>query len=188
MYGPDEFTEDAERLAAGGCDVQARARADERGDQRRARIQQVLAVVQHDQHVAVGDRSAQFVDRRPPRLVDDPHGVRHRGRDQIRVGDGSQVDIGDAVVEHIRHAGDRLDGEPCLADASGTHQRDDPLTHELRSERGYFGTASHEAGERSWHHQPVERRTHHATLPLVVAADRTRTETFDMPFRQEVQV
>ena len=69
---PARFARHAERLTAGGEHRQPRRGAEEGSDQRCGRVEQMFAVVQHQQHVAVAKVLLQRVDGRPAGLVGQP--------------------------------------------------------------------------------------------------------------------
>ena len=69
---PHRFARHAERLAARGEHGQPRRGTEQGDDQLRARLEQVLAVVQHQQHLAVTKVPQQGVHRRATRLIGQP--------------------------------------------------------------------------------------------------------------------
>ena len=63
--------------------VSRRRRTQESHDQRGARVEQVLAVVQHHQHLTVGDEPQQRVHRGAARLIGQAQRAGHRHRHQL---------------------------------------------------------------------------------------------------------
>ena len=70
---------DLERRAAGGDDAQPRATRDERGDVLR-RVQHLLEVVEHEQHVAASDHRPERVESRAALRLGNREGGRDRGQ------------------------------------------------------------------------------------------------------------
>ena len=90
---------DLQRLAAGGQHAQAGAGGQQARGQRRAGVQQVLAVVQHQQQRPRPQGGDQAVQQRHPRRLAHAQGGRHGLGHQRRVGEGGQLHQPDPVRE-----------------------------------------------------------------------------------------
>ncbi len=121
------FARHAGRLTAGRQNLEARAGGQQLGGQRCGGVEQVLAVVQHDQCLPVAHELRQRLHRRAARLVGQAEctgdGHRHHGL----VGDRCQVDVGDAVAILGRNPCRDLNRQPRLARTACTRQRDEPV-------------------------------------------------------------
>ena len=114
---------DRQRLAAGRDDPQARAGAEQRVGQRRGGADQVLAVVEAEDRLAVEqhvDQPLEPVARRRARAVE--HGAlaqaergQRGGHDLDLGGDRRELDHPHAAVDAVHPARERLAGEPRLA-------------------------------------------------------------------------
>ena len=93
-------------------------------------VDDVLAVVEHQQHVAAGQPGHQRLFRRATALLAEPERLGRRGRDSGRVGDGNEVDVAHQSVVALRPVGGDHLGEPGLADAAGPHGGDEPVLPE----------------------------------------------------------
>jgi hypothetical protein len=151
-----------ERAPAGGQDVDVGARRDEvRHDGRDGH--EMLAVVQHDQHLLV-------VQLQPQRLcgglrggVRAAGGCREDGRHETRVGDGRQVDVHDAVAVAACSAPPRSQGEARLAHAARAGERDEPdvRIEQRRFQPGELLVAPEQPLGREW--ENVRRAAHAAS-------------------------
>jgi hypothetical protein len=72
---------DAERLTADCQNAKVRAGAEQRGGELRARVEDMLTVVQQKQHVAVGEVTPHHISREVPRGAADAEHPRHFSRD-----------------------------------------------------------------------------------------------------------
>ena len=91
------------------------------------RVEQVLAVVQHQQHLPVADEPQQRVHRRAARLVGQAERAGGRDRHHVGIGDRRQIDVPDAVAEFGGDLGRDLHRQPGLARPAGTGQGDQPV-------------------------------------------------------------
>ena len=120
---------DAEWFAARRQDADVLAVLHDRVDELGDRVEQVLAVVDHDEGASVREVS---VDAAIHRLGDARRRLqtersRDRGIRRFLVGDGREVDEFGAVGEGRLRRTRRLDGEPRLPTASDSRERDEPV-------------------------------------------------------------
>ena len=121
-------------LAAGGQDAQAGAAPQQRLGQRGAGVEQVLAVVEHQQQAPGGQRR-----RSACRRAAGPAARARRARaatacgHERRVGQRRQLDQPDAVRVVGRPARRRLQRQARLADAAGAGQRQQPRRRQQRA-------------------------------------------------------
>ena len=126
----------------------------EHGDVRAARddpldaapdtVEHVLAVVEDEQRVVVGERGDQReVDRRGP-LLGNADRLGDRRGDHRRVGQVDQVDEPDAVAAGRGELGGDAEREPGLADAARTGRGDHAVLGERRGQRRPLGGAADE--------------------------------------------
>jgi hypothetical protein len=120
----------ADRLTTRSQQRQPRRGTQERDDEVRARVEQVLAVVQHHQHLTVANKPQQRVHRGAARLVGHAQRAGHRDRHHAWMGDRRQIDIPDTVTELGRDASRDLNRETGLAGAAGTGQGHQPVVDE----------------------------------------------------------
>ena len=120
------FSLDPQALAAGRQDHQPLTRPRQRPGQRRRPLEQVLAVVQHQQQPF----GAQELRQRLTGVLAGPGGQREHRRDRIidpgHVADRGQLSEPRAVGEPRRHLGGGLQPQPGLAHPAGTGQRHHP--------------------------------------------------------------
>ena len=120
---------DAERFAAGGQHPHAGALGEHPVDDGGARVDEVLAVVQHDQRAFAGERGDKAVERvcgggraaahgRHQGGVAQAEGAQQRVRDLGRVADGGQFHQPDAAGHAVGEAFGGLDRQPGLAGAA----------------------------------------------------------------------
>jgi hypothetical protein len=126
-HPPAQLAGHTDRLTAGRQQCQSRSGAEQRNDHRRARIEQMFAVVQHHQHLALGYKPGEGVHRGAARLIGQPECAGHRDRDEIGIRNRRQVDISDSVAESARRLGGDLNRQPGFADPAGTGQRHQPV-------------------------------------------------------------
>ena len=109
----------------------------------------VLAIVEHEEEVAVGQRRAQQLARRPARgrlahAERSEHGLGHQ-----RVGsEARQLDYAHAVAMLILDAFGDLQGQAGLAGAPGARERDEPPGSEEIDQLTQLPLAPHERGRR----------------------------------------
>jgi hypothetical protein len=147
-----------QRLSAGRQDPHPGRARQQRGDQHRGRVDQVLAVVQHQQHPAVAEHLHQAVDgvRESGHHPDaGPSQQREHGRrDPVRIRHGPQFHHPRLGVEPGRH----LDREPRLAHSAGAGQRHQPVVPQAVQHRGQIGVPADERGPAHGHVAPPGRR------------------------------
>ena len=114
---------DRQRLPAGGEDASRRATGQDALDGGRGGIDDVLGVVEHDQHVEVADRG-QDVHGGP--AVGTEAKRRHDGVGHgCRVRDAGQLDEAGSELGALCGAAGDLEGETCLADAARPGEGDE---------------------------------------------------------------
>ena len=160
---------DAERLAAGGDDPQPRAVAEQLVGQVRAGVDEVLAVVEHEQGVGVGQaveqpgsrvpagRPLSAVEQRPrlPQADRAEHRLRHVGRVGDRGELGQPDPVGDVVRRRARSGRNRrcrghrrhLGRQPGLAGPARADQRHQPVLLQRLEHPGDVILAPDEAGQ-----------------------------------------
>jgi basic amino acid/polyamine antiporter, APA family len=134
-HQPPRLAGNRERHPAGRKHRQRRALAQQPREDPGDLLDQVLAVVDHEQRVAavkVGDRGIQLAD---PRQRAHSETLDQRRRDGTGVGDARELDPPHAAGEGGSATRGRLDGEPGLAHASRSGQRQQPR----RRQRGADG-------------------------------------------------
>jgi len=94
---PRRLAGDAEGLAARREDAQSRAAPEELFRELRGRVDQVLAVVEHEKHGRVGDRGDERLDRSAA-AVRDVEGGGDFAADDRWIRDGCEIDPGDTRV------------------------------------------------------------------------------------------
>ena len=111
-------------------------------------FEQVLAVVQHQEHVGAGELGEHRVRGRPPRLLPEPEGARQRSAHHRRVRDRHEVDVvGTARMTAADVLGDGQ-GQPGLAHAPRADGGDQPVLGKGTRERRPLGRPAHERGQR----------------------------------------
>ena len=86
-------------------------------------IDQVLAVIEEQQELALAERRADLINDGPPRLFTDVHGRGNCPRNACRIGDGRQLDQPHPIGITVEDSGGEVEGEPGLAAAARTGQR-----------------------------------------------------------------
>ena len=137
----------AQRLPTRHEHLQARA-VGEQPDERRRGNRHLLEVVEDDQDLLRAELAAQLVERRALRGVAEADRGRDQGEDGVAVGCRDEFDEVDAVGEPVDLIGGGADGEPGLAAAAGTGQRDEPdvLVVEALANRAELRIAADERG------------------------------------------
>ena len=138
---------DAQRLAARHEHLQARAVGEQLDDRWRG-DRDLLEVVEDDQDLLRAEPAAELVERRALGRVAEADRRRDQREDGIAVGRGDEVDEVDAVGEPVDLVGGGTDGEPGLAAAAGTGERDEPDVGvvEALADRPELGVAADERG------------------------------------------
>jgi hypothetical protein len=125
--GQDALAVDREGLAAGCQHRQPRTALQELADQLRHRLDQVLAIVEHQQEPALAQHLDHAGDQGPVRLLLDAELSGNGVPDGLRIADGGELAQPGAVVVAAAGARRGLQHEPRLADTA--HARD---VHEPR--------------------------------------------------------
>ena len=136
-----------QRLPAGREHRQVLGAAQQLGDERRARVDEVLAVVQDQQQPVPAHRHHEVVDLPLGEPVVQAVRLRDRARHQRRLGPAGQLDHRDAAVVPGRQVAGDPQGEPGLADAAGAGQRDQPCVREQVDDLAELPATTDEAGE-----------------------------------------
>ena len=110
------------------------------------RVEDVLAVVEHQQALAPLQRRGHAVGHTQSRLLRDAEDRGHRLRHRGRIAHGGQFDDPHPVGEAVGQPGRDLQRESGLADAADADQRHQPMRFQRRLQVGQFSLASHEAG------------------------------------------
>ena len=141
-YRPDGLTADAKSLAARGEDAQRRAATEQVFGDLGRRGDHVLAVVEHDQELAVADQLGQ------PARIREREGRGDGLPDSCGIADGGQFHQA-APERHSRgHGARHVEREAGLAHPARTHQRHEPRVGEELLEVAALVVASHQRGER----------------------------------------
>jgi hypothetical protein len=128
----------------------------------------VLAVIEHEEHVAVGQRGAQELARRPP-----GGGLAHAERPEHGLGhqcvraEARQLDQAHAVAMPVLDAPRDLQRQARLAGAAGARERDEPSGREEINQLTQRLLAPHERGRR-------RRQVAHAVRRGVQGRERRR--------------
>ncbi len=143
----DVFARRAERFAAGGQDAQPRASHQQSVDDLGDRVEDVLAVVEHDEALPIHECSGQLFERRLIRVDVYETGRGDLGCEVDATVDGGQIDEkGPTGAGRLLAAGD-LDGQAGLADATRAGQRHQPGCTQFLGEIDQLGVASDERRE-----------------------------------------
>ncbi len=144
--GPGDLAEQAERLPTGGQHPQARGGCQQRLDQCHAGIEQVLAVVHHEQQLTSSEIRCQRRGERLRPMLADAERPRHRRGHQRRLGQRRQLDQPDPVGEPVPDLGRDTQRQARLAHPRRTGQRHQPVGLEQPGEIRHLPLASDEAG------------------------------------------
>lgn len=120
---------DPQSRPAGDQDLELGRRCQQLGNERRRR-EQVLEVVQDQQHLLAGKVALHGFGHRGQALLLQPQGLRHRGGHQLGIPDRRQEDDVDAVVEAVQELAARLDRQAALAGPSGAGHGDQAVVVE----------------------------------------------------------
>jgi hypothetical protein len=85
-------------------------------------LQEVLAVVEHDEHASIPQVVDERRGERAPGLLGDPERCRDALEDQAFVGERAELDHPAAILELVEHVGRDLQREPGLADTAGARE------------------------------------------------------------------
>jgi hypothetical protein len=154
--GKQGLAVDAERLPAGGHDLYPRAGGQDPAGQRGRRLDDMLAVVQDQDTVAIGQRLGQPVQRGRPGITrparDDPLADAERVQDRVRhvgrIGHRRELHEPGACSQPPGHLG----GQPGLPHSAGSGKRDQAGRTEVLQHRGHLGVPADEGGQRVREH------------------------------------
>ena len=130
-------------------------------------VEQVLAVVQHEESVAASQRCDQRGVRRRRPLLGRAHGLGHGTDDRRRIRQPHEVDEPGAVAPHRSEIGGDADRQTALADPAGTDRRDEAVLGERHRQRGALGGPADERRHR--HRQHAACRLLRCDLPRQAA-------------------
>lgn len=146
-HRPDGFTRHAEGSQAGGDDAEVRAGPQERLDEVGAGRDEVLAVVEEEQHAPRPEMGDQAGDGGlVPRSRETERAEDQRGNER-GLGQGSEIDEQDTLREISTHAMRELQRQPRLADPGRTGQGQEATRRKESGQRRERVPASDEAGE-----------------------------------------
>ncbi len=145
-HGHQALAGHAERLAAGCHDAQVGAAAEELVRDVDDRVEQVLAVVQDQEHAPVGERGQQCRDRAAGRLLQLQRRY-DRVADQRPIRQRAELDVPDTTGVGIDQVGPDFQREPGLSDATRPGEGEDRGGGKARLRIGDLLRATDEAGE-----------------------------------------
>ena len=123
---PHGFLRDPQRFLAGGHDAQLRAAGQQTLAERGARVNQMLAAVEHDQRLPGLQGAGQRVRQRVTGLGLNADDGGHPGDDQVWLPQVAQFDRVDPVSEVPGHGGQQPQRQPGLADPARAAQGQRP--------------------------------------------------------------
>jgi hypothetical protein len=138
---------EAQRLAAGDEHREARGRGEKPGDERRG-LEDVLEVVEHEEHVASGERCRHQLVGALRATLAQPERLGHRRRDEVGGRHGREADHVRTVDVPPGAASGQLQREPRLPGAAGAGEREQPRLAEQRGGEGELPLAADQRGER----------------------------------------
>ena len=163
------FAATAQPLAARRQDRHVRAPSEDRLGERGARVEHVLARVEHEQHAQASELLGHRLRRRASCRDEDPTRGCGRIADERRISNRAELDEDDGV----RRARSSRAGQPCLAATARPRQRQKPCLRQLLRDRGQLPLAADEARQlrrQSAWRQRVRLRMGGQQLPV----ERTR--------------
>jgi hypothetical protein len=137
---------DAQRLSAGGEEAQPGRDGEGAGGEGGAGLDEVLAVVQHEEERARAQVGQQVRRRIGARGEPEGQGLRHRLGDERGLGDAGQLDQPDAVGEARGQIGGDGEGQAGLAAAAHAGHGDQRGSGERLGERGALALAPDQRG------------------------------------------
>jgi hypothetical protein len=149
---PHGLTGHSERFTTGGEHAQPRRHAQERTRESRTLRDEMLAVVEHEQQLAIGQRGSELRGDGAPGLRALAECGEHRCREQCGIFHGSELHPPHTVGESRVPAPRGLDRESCLPAAAGADQREKSRALEQSRDFRELCLASNEAGQRIRHH------------------------------------
>jgi hypothetical protein len=111
-------------------------------------VENVLAVVEHQQPRAALQSGRHTVSHTHARLLGDPEHRGHRLGHRARIADRGQFDHPHPIGEGVGTTSGDLEGQPCLADPARTGQRDKLMGPQYRLYLAECRLAPDEAGAR----------------------------------------
>jgi hypothetical protein len=157
LQPPHRLTRDAERLAAGCQNTKLRAGTEQRHTKLRARVEDMLTVVEHQQHVPIGQIPPYGVSRRVPRGAANVEHPRRLSRYVFGATHRGKIDEPDAIGSLPGLTTTEFDSRSGLAYAGWAGQRHQP------------GSVQHVANGlelRCATDQPCERRGYRRSRPV----------------------
>jgi len=139
---------DPQQFAAGGQHPHAGAATEEGVREAGGGLDQVLAVVQHEQQALGLERVGERLRQGPTGFLAHPQGRRHRLRRAGGLGEGGQLHQPHAVKVRGQHVRRRSEGQAGLAHPAGTGQRHQAVGAQQRRHRRQLPLAPDEAGQR----------------------------------------
>jgi hypothetical protein len=141
------LTRQPERLPAGGQHLHIVGARQQGQAQLGGGLDHVLAVVQHDEQLAAGQRRGQHGSVRHPRPRRYLQGSRHRRRYPVRIGDRGQLDQPHPVREPGGDLSADLSGQPGLPDASRPEHGDQTVRAQQAGHFAHRFRPAHEAAQ-----------------------------------------
>jgi len=114
---------------------------------RRGSLDQVLAVVEDEQHLARRQGGVEHRERLTRPRLRDPEDTRDHGRQEVAVGHRRQLDEPRAVRKAAAEHGGEPQREPGLADARGPEQRDQSRAMHEPRQLAQLALAAHERSQ-----------------------------------------
>ena len=176
-HAEHDLAADAERLAARREHGQPRRGAEDRVDERSARPEQVLAVVQDEQQRARREELDHRVDdvlsRQRPRVERRRDGVGH----ELRIGDGRELDERRASLVRRLGAARELQREPRLARAAGPRERQQARVPEQRAQLAELAAAADERARVGRQRRAARHRSRARRAPRSSSAQRSASSS-----------
>ncbi len=144
-HGDHVFARHLERLPAGGDHADVRSGTKGLSDELSSRIENVLAVVEHQQQLFVPPEGPQDLQRLHAGLVTEVNCCKHGAGHEGRIAHLGEFDQPGAVAKSAREVGRGTQCEPGLPHAPGSNEGDESGHRELRPDLGEFATTAHEA-------------------------------------------
>ena len=126
-HPPTHLATNPDRLTARRHKAHRRAAAQQGNNQRGTCVQQMLTVVQHQQHPTVADKPQQRVHRGAARLVGQAQRADHRDRHDIGIGDRRQIDQPHPAGESTGDLGRQLHRQARFTDTACAGERHEPV-------------------------------------------------------------
>ena len=146
-HEPGALASDPERLAARGHDAEPRAASEQRLRQPGARLDQMLAVVQHEQRFPIAQRLEQGVPGRSDAVAAHAQRVGDVVRDELGIRERGELHPGNAVGVLRPHAARHLEGETGLAAPARAGECQEPRALEQLLDGRRLALAADERGE-----------------------------------------